>query len=82
MSAIADGVDFFVNILSFDSASKPKASRPAISQRISFPAKHSVLDRINRWNRSTTEYGDVRTHLDDVSFLETRQTMTLPEDVV
>ena len=31
MSAIADGVDFFVNILSFDSASKPKASRPAIS---------------------------------------------------
>jgi ER lumen protein retaining receptor len=27
MSAIADGVDFFLNILSFDSASKPKASR-------------------------------------------------------
>jgi len=27
MSAIADGVDFFLNIFSFDSASKPKASR-------------------------------------------------------
>ena len=36
MSAIADGVDFFVNILSFDSASNPKASRPAIFQHISF----------------------------------------------
>ena len=36
MSAIADGVDFFLNILSFDSASKPKASRPAIFQHISF----------------------------------------------
>ena len=78
MSAIADGVDFFLNILSFDSASKPKASRPAISQRVSFPSEHSVLDRINRRNSSIREYADV---LYEIEFLQTSQTRSLFEDV-
>ena len=66
MSAIADGVDFFVNILSFDSASKPKASRPAISNSVSFSFEQSILDGIDRWKSSTkncADDADVRTYL-------------------
>ena len=66
MSAIADGVDFFLNILSFDNASKPKASRPAIVNSISFSFEQSILDRIDRWKSSTkncADDADVRTYL-------------------